>query len=134
MEDSGNAEVRQAAGLALEAFVARRPEFDAQVFEQLQAKLNFSERQADETMTLLHGFDEAARNNSATYDLLFVLLRSDSIGQRELASWRLGQIDPDGALRARYHAGDPEPQRERAIGEWRKRIPEGKLPPGRAQP
>jgi hypothetical protein len=80
---------------------------------------------------LLHGCSEAARNDPATYDSLFARLRSERIGERELAYWRLAQCDPEGANRARYHAGDPEAQRERAIVEWRKRIPEGKLPPGR---
>jgi hypothetical protein len=131
LEDGQSPELRQTAALALQELIARRPEFDTQVYEQLQAKLGYLERQADETMTLLHGVSEAGRNDPATYDLLFSRLRAERIGERELAAWRLAQLDPEGAVRARYRAGDPEVQRERAITEWRKRIPEGKLPPGR---
>jgi hypothetical protein len=57
-----------------------------------------------------------------------------TMGERELAFWRLGQFDPDGAARFRFHPGDPADQRERSLVEWRRRIPEGKLPPGRPVP
>jgi hypothetical protein len=131
LEDGQSPELRQAAALALQELIARRPEFDTHVYEQLQAKLGYLERQADETMALLHGVSEAGRTDPATYDLLFSRLRAERIGERELAAWRLAQLDPEGAVRARYRAGDTEVQRDRAIAEWRKRIPEGKVPPGR---
>jgi hypothetical protein len=131
LEDAQEQDLRQAAALALQSLIARRPEADAQVFEQFQAKLGYSERQAEEAIALLHGCSEAARTDPATYDSLFARLRSERLGERELAYWRLAQCDPEGAARVRYHAGDAEAQRERAIAEWRKRIPEGKLPPGR---
>jgi hypothetical protein len=132
LEDAQEPDLRLAAALALQSLVARRPELDVQVFEQLQAKLGYSERQAEETIAMLHGCSDAQRNDPAYYDGLFARLRSERIGERELAYWRLAQCDPEGANRARFHAGDPEAQRERAIAEWRKRIPEGKLPPGRS--
>ena len=132
LEDGQNPEVRQAAAMALETLVARKPEFDVQVYDQLQAKLGYSVAQGDDTIALLHGFGESARTDPATFDRLFALLRSERIGEREMACWRLTQFDPEGANRARYRAGDPLDQRDRAITEWRKRIPEGKLPPGRS--
>lgn len=131
LENAQDQDLRQAAILALQALIARQPAFDAQIAEQLQGKLGYSDRQADDAMLLLHGYPEAAKTEAATFDSLFVLLRNERVGLRELAAWRLLQLDPELTNRARFHAGDEEPQRERAIGEWRKRIPEGKLPPGR---
>lgn len=133
-EDDKNPELRLAAAQAIQSLIARDPTADMQIFDQLQAKLGYSDRAAEETMTLLHGFTEAAANDPATYDALFVMLRSERVGEREMAFWRMSQLDPDGAARFRYHPGDPQDQRERALSEWRRRIPEGRLPPGRAVP
>lgn len=134
LEDDKVPELRQAAVQAIQSLIARDPGSDMQVFDQLQAKLGYSDRLAEETMTLLHGFPESAANDPATFDALFVMLRSERVGERELAYWRLSQLDPEGAARNRFHPGDPVDQRERAIGEWRRRIPEGKLPPGKTAP
>jgi hypothetical protein len=133
LENVQDQDLRQSAIVALQSLIARKPEFDALVGEQLQGKLGYSDRQTDDAMLLLHGYSEAAKKDPATYDALFVLLRNERVGLRELAASRLVQLDPELANRARFNAGDEEPQRERVIGEWRKRIPEGKLPPGRGQ-
>jgi hypothetical protein len=46
-----------------------------------------------------------------------------------LASWRLNQADQEGANRIAFDATANEAQREKAIGDWKKRIPPGNLPP-----
>ena len=58
LEDDKFPELRQAAAQAIQSLIARDPGNDAQVFDQLQAKLGYSDRLADETMTLLHGFPD----------------------------------------------------------------------------
>ena len=45
---------------------------------------------------LLHGFDETQLSDPATYERLIAALRSDQVSVRELAAWRLRQIDPEG--------------------------------------
>src|SRR5207248_1153088 len=126
------AELRQAAVAALQQFIARQSGHDQQAYEQLQARAGYGDRQAGLALKLLHGFTAAELGDPAAYDLLFGGLRDEKVGVRELAAWRLAQADPEGAARARFNAGDADVQRERAIAEWRKRIPEGKLPPGRS--
>ena len=59
-----------------------------QVYEQLQAKLGYLERQADETMVLLHGVSEAGRSDPAIYD--YTLQPAPSRAHRRAASWPPG--------------------------------------------
>jgi hypothetical protein len=120
-------DVRLAAAAALAHFIARQVGNDATAFEQLRKV--YGDRWADVAMWLLHGFNEVQSAEPATYSRLIEALRADPIGVRELAAWRLRQADPDGAAQIRFGAGDPEPVRERAVVEWLRRIPPGKVPP-----
>ncbi len=129
LEDTGMPELRQAAVYALQHFIARRPENDQRVFEDLQSRKGYTEAQATTALRLLHGFTEAERADPTTYEFLINGLRNEQLGVRELAFWRLGQYDREGARLIRYNAADPDAQRDRAVVEWRRRIPEGKLPP-----
>jgi hypothetical protein len=123
------ADVRLSAAYALQQYAARQPGNDGKVFAALQARKGYGEPQAEQALRLLHGFSEAALSDPATFDFLIQGLGGDQLGVRELSAWRLSQADPEGSARIRYNAADPEAARDRAIGEWRKRIPEGKLPP-----
>ncbi|HEY1379678.1 MAG TPA: hypothetical protein VGF55_22940 [Gemmataceae bacterium] len=134
LEDPQLPDVRQAAAVALAHYVARRPGNDVQVFNQLQARRNYAGPQADAAERLLHGFSDAQLSEPATYETLIGALRSDQTGVRELAAWRLRQADPDGAALIRFNAADPEPARDKAVAEWQRRVPAGKLPPGRGGP
>jgi hypothetical protein len=119
-------DVRLAAAAALAHFIARQPGNDAAAFEQLRRV--YGDRWADTAIWLLHGFNEAQSAEPALYSRLIEALRAEPIGIRELASWRLRQADPDGAAQIRYNASDPEPVRDRAVAEWQRRIPPGKIP------
>jgi hypothetical protein len=133
LEEPQSPEVRQAAALAIAHFIADRSSNDKQLFDQLQANKGCSERQAEQALRLLHGFTDAQLAEPATYDFLIDSLRNEHMGVRELATWRLRQIDPDGAAQIRFNAADAEPAREKAVAEWQRRIPPGKVPP-RATP
>jgi hypothetical protein len=124
-------DVRQAAAAALAAFAARQPGNDQKLYGEL--KKAYGDR-ADQAMWLLHGFSETQLSDPVMYERLIDLLRSDQPAVRELAAWRLRQIDPEGASQIRFNATDPEPVREKAVGDWQRRIPAGKLPPPRANP
>jgi hypothetical protein len=119
-------ELRQAAAVALAHFAARSPANDQLLGEQLQKAYGALAEQAE---WLLHGFTEAQTNEPATYERLIAALRNDQAGVRELAAWRLRQLDPDGAAQIRFNATDPEAARDKAVTEWQKRIPAGKVPP-----
>jgi hypothetical protein len=131
LEDPGIHELRLAAIYSLQRYIARAPENGVKTFNLLQEKKGYSEQQAETVLALLHGFAEPALTDPATYQTVIAALASDRVGIRELAIWRLAWLDPDGAARINFRPGDTEMNRERAIAEWKRRIPEGKLPPAR---
>lgn len=131
LEDPGIHELRLAAIYSLQRFIARAPENDLKTFNLLQEKKGYSDQQAETVLSLLHGFAEPAITDPATYQTVIAALANDRVGIRELAIWRLAWLDPDGAARINYRPGDTDMNRERAIAEWKRRIPEGKLPPAR---
>jgi hypothetical protein len=128
LDDPQSPEARQAAAAAVVHFIARRPGNDTPVAEQLSRK-GYGQRQQEQAERLLHGFNDAQLAEPATYEFLIDALRSDQPGVRELAAWRLRQVDPEGSAAIRYNAADPEQLREKAVAEWQRRIPAGKLPP-----
>ncbi len=134
LEDPQFPDARAAAAAALAHFDARQPSADQQIYDQLQARRAYTGPQAEQALWLLHGFNERQLSDPAMYERLIAALRSEQPAIRELAAWRLRQIDPDGANQARFNATDPEAAREKAIGDWQRRIPPGKLPPPRANP
>jgi hypothetical protein len=120
-------ELRQAAAAALAQFVARQPGNDQQVYDQLLP--GYGKNQAATAVWLLRGFGDAQPADPAIYERLMAALRSEQIGVRELAVLRLRQADPEGAAQIKFNAADPEAAREKAVAEWQRRIPPGKLPP-----
>jgi hypothetical protein len=125
--EENSSDLRLAADLALQHFIARQPVNDLRVYEQLQGRKGYTEPQAERAVRLLHGFTETDLADPTTYERLIGDLNNERIGLRELASWRLNQADQ--ASRISYDATANEAQREKAIGDWRKRIPPGNLPP-----
>ncbi len=120
-------ELRQAAAAALAQFVARQPGNDRQVYDQLLP--GYGKNQAVTAVWLLRGFGDAQIADPTIFERLIAALRSEQLGVRELAVWRLRQADPDGAVQIRFNAADPESAREKAVADWQRRIPPGKLPP-----
>jgi hypothetical protein len=131
LEDPGIHELRLAAIYSLQRYIARAPGNDLKTFKLLQEKKGYSEQQAETALMLLHGFAEPTTTDPATYQTVIAALSSDRVGIRELAIWRLAWLDPEGAARINFRPGETDMNRERAIAEWKRRIPEGKLPPGK---
>jgi hypothetical protein len=119
-------ELRQAAAVALTHLAARGPQDDKTIGDTFQKAYGGQTELAE---SLVHGFTDAQTNEPATYERLIAALRSDQAGIRELAAWRLRQLDPDGAAVIRFNATDAEAAREKAVTDWQRRIPQGKLPP-----
>lgn len=134
MDDPEKPIVRGAAIFALRHWCARAPENDLRLHKLLMEKKNYTEAQADLVLQLLHYFSEFDLQQPATFTALFEYLRNERLSVRELAFAHLAQVDPDGARQALYSPGASDAERDAAIARWRKRIPEGKLPPKPATP
>jgi hypothetical protein len=132
LEDPSSSEMRYAAAAALAHFVAAKPGNDQLVYNQLKDRKG--DQGADQILALLHGFSDAQLNEPRTYERLIDALKSNDTSLRSLAGWRLRLADPEGADRIKFGATDPEPAREKAVGEWQRRIPPGGLPPSKTNP
>jgi len=83
---------------------------------------------------LLFGFNDAQKEQPATYRYLLKLLSSDRTAIRGLASWYLNHMLPEG-VRFGFNPNGPKDLREAAIKQWEtrlmelKKLPEANLPP-----
>jgi hypothetical protein len=79
-------------------------------------------------MHLLHSFSDKDLSHPETYETLIAYLDHEELAIRGLAHWHLYRLVPAGR-KIGYNPLAPKEERERAITEWRKLIPTGKLPP-----
>jgi hypothetical protein len=121
-------DVRSAAVRALQHWIGQGPTQDQKLRTFLMNDRQFSDRQADIVLHLLHGFRDTDRNRPETYETLIEYLRNSKVPIRELASWYLQRWVPAGRGIA-YDAGGNAKQIEQAYQEWKKLIPNGQLPP-----
>lgn len=68
-----------------------------------------------------------------TYETLIAYLGHDHQDVRELARWHLHRFAPTGRA-IKYDAAAPKEDRQKAVDEWKKLIPSGKLPPDPPKP
>jgi len=131
LNDSTHHEARAAAILALRHWIGGAAERDLLFHRLLIEKKNYSERQADFVLSLLHSFSREEIGDPSTYSALIELLNHDKIAVRELAWWHLSRLDSEGAREAKlgFNAAMPEDMRTAIVAGWKKRIPDGKLPP-----
>ena len=62
-----------------------------------------------------------------TYEALIAYVKHPRPAVRELAHWHLTRLVPEGN-RIKYDPAGPTEEQERAFKEWKKRVPDGKLP------
>jgi len=129
MDDAEKPIARGAAIFALRHWCARHADNDRRLHQMLQSNKNYSEEQADQVLQLLHFLSEADLQQPSTYTALFAHMQSAKLSIRELAFSHLAQVDPDGAKQALFNPAGSDAEREAAVARWRRRIPEGKLPP-----
>jgi hypothetical protein len=125
LDDNPN-EARTAAAFGLHHWLGRDAGRATRLREALKMQKGFNDFQIDSAMIMLLGFAGEDLKNPATYSQTIDLLKSDRLALRELASWQLRILDPEGAEAIRYQATDPN--RDRAVQEWKKRIPDGTVP------
>ena len=129
MDNAQAGDARIAALFALQHWLCRDASRDARLVQALMSRKSLSQSQADQIISLLHGFGTDELQKPATYATLIDLLNNDLLPLRELAAWQLRGLDPDGAAAITYYSTNAPDKRKRAQQEWRKRIPANSLPP-----
>jgi hypothetical protein len=129
---SKNLDVWENAILALRHWVGRAPGQDRKLYQKL-VEVGFPEAEAEIVLNLLYGFSESDRKQPETYEALLDYLESDRPAIRCLGHWHLVRLVPAGKAIG-YNPLAAEAERERAVKEWRKLLPQGQLPGGRVGP
>jgi hypothetical protein len=123
--------VRETAIEALRNWIGRGPGQDQLLYNFLIKQRQYSPTHAEIVLNLLHTpFNPRAPE---TYETLIAYLRHDKQPVRELAKWHLDRLAPAGRS-IPFDAAAPPEEREKAYKEWKKLIPDGKLPPPTPKP
>jgi hypothetical protein len=120
-------ETRELAIEALRHWLGRGTGKDAELNDYLVGKKKVEPKQAELTIHLLNGFETRQLLQAETYELLIAYVKHPRLAVRELAHWHLTRLVPDGNKITYDPAGTDEEQ-ERAFKEWKKRVPDGKVP------
>lgn len=111
----------------LRFWIGRNPDNEQTLFQMLSKK-GYTPAQSEMIMELLHLFPREAWENPATYEKLIANLRHDKLAIRQLSHWHLLVMAPDGQ-KIPYDPTGSAAQVDEAIKQWKKLIPDGKLPP-----
>jgi hypothetical protein len=123
--DPRHPEVRDTAVDTLRAWIGRGPGQDLALYDFLVKHEKYAPTLAETLLQLLHSpFDDRLPE---TYEALIGYLRHEKLPIRELARWHLQRLAPK--IDIPYDAAASPEEREKAYQEWKKRIPDGKLPP-----
>jgi hypothetical protein len=114
----------------LRHWIGREPGQDQKLYQALIDKQQLTAAQAETVLHLLHGFGDDALTLPETYEGLLDLMESDQLAIRGLAHWHLYRLVPRGR-KIGYDPRAAPRKRARAVQEWRKLIPAGKLPPSK---
>ncbi|MBX7105622.1 MAG: hypothetical protein K1X57_16180 [Gemmataceae bacterium] len=132
--DDPNPEPRVAAVDALHHWLGRDASHAAKLYEALLRQKGYTEAEAVSALGFYFGYDDAALQNPKTYAAAIEGLKSPRPMIREVAYWRLREVlDPEGAKAIPYNPIAPDAMRQRAAQDWKRRIPEGSLPPSKAR-
>jgi hypothetical protein len=135
LEDLGGV-VREATIADLRHWIGLHWQNDLVLYDALRKK-HYSKGEAHTIMELLHSFSDKERGHPETYETLIGYLRQSNKPIRALAYWHLVRLVPWGRAIPYDPMGDSQ-QVERAYQEWKKLVPDGKLPKppsgGREQP
>jgi hypothetical protein len=128
MSESRYPDVWDSGVLALRHWIGRAAGQDQKLYKRLIDEAKFQSGEAEIVVNLLHSFSDADKARPETYEALIDYLESDRLPIRALALWHLNRLVPDGKAIG-YNPLAPKDVQEKAIKEWRKLIPSGKLPP-----
>jgi hypothetical protein len=114
--------------LSLRHWIGRGPGQDQILYKRLIENVKMSPVHAETTMQLLHSFSDEELAQPALYQTLIDFLKHDQLAIRGLAHWHLYRLVPAGR-EIGYSPLASKEDREKAIANWQKLIPEGKMPP-----
>jgi hypothetical protein len=127
LETPKHADLRAAAVATLRHWSARGAGQDQKLAAAL-VKEGYRPGQAAIVLQLLHTFAPPDLARPETYETLIDYLNHEKLSVRELASWHLTRLVPQGRTIG-FDAAAPAEQRGRAVAAWRRLIPAGQLPP-----
>jgi hypothetical protein len=129
LADEHHAAGRQTALGTLRHYLGQHAENNLKLFKALENRYRTST--AEIIMVLLHEYTPENLAKPETYEQLIEYLVSDTLPIRALASWQLHYIQEtqEIAKRIPYDPAGGVDQRTAAHDEWKKYIPDGKLPP-----
>ena len=116
------------AVMILRHWMGRGPGQDQKLYQGMLAGQKVKPSQVATILQLLHSFSDADLALPETYETLIAYLDHDELAVRGLAHWHLYRLVPAGR-KIGYNPLAPKEEREKAIKEWQKLIPAGKLPP-----
>jgi hypothetical protein len=128
LADDQDRDGRDLAVFSLRHWIGQRPDHEVLLYRALQNKLGYTAQQAEEVLDLLHVFSAQARQSPETYEKLIANLTHPRLAIRHLSYIWLINLVPDGVKIKYDPAGDKE-SLTRGQAEWRKRIPDGTVPP-----
>lgn len=114
--------------LVLRHWIGRGPGQDQKLYAALIKEAEYKPVDAEAVLQLLHSFGEAELARPETYEMLIDYLAHDRLAVRGLANWHLVRLVPAGK-KIGYDPLTAKEARDKAIAQWRKLVPEGKLPP-----
>lgn len=126
--ETKNQDVIDNAIIGLRHWVGRMPGQDKKLHEFMMSSRQYTSKQAEIFVDLLHSFSEDELKHPETFEALIDYMESERTGIRGLAHWHLYRLVPKGR-EFKYDPTDSVEKRKAAIDQWKKLIPKGKLPP-----
>lgn len=127
LSDATHEDTRDVAIITLRQWIGRGAGQDMRLHDYLLQSKNYTPNQASVVLQLLHSFGENDLARPATYETLIDYLLHDKLAIRQLAKWHLDRLVPAGRGIAYDPAGPPD-ARHQAYDQWKKLVPNGKLP------
>jgi uncharacterized protein (TIGR03000 family) len=128
LRQSKQADVWENAVLAMRHWIGRGPGQDQTLYHGMIDSKNFTPREAETALQLLHDFSDDDLARPAVYEYLIGRLGSDQLFVRGLAYWHLSRLVPEGK-KFGYDPFGPQDARDAAVKKWQDFIPAGKLSP-----
>ncbi len=126
--DERHHDVRVWAIIALRHWLARDANQAAQLKSVLEQR--FGAKPAALVSELLHVYSAQQLREPGTWQALIAYLTNDKLAVRELADWQLRSLLPHIAQKLpAYDLAAGPAERRRIYGQWKRYVPDGKLPP-----
>jgi hypothetical protein len=133
LDKSRYGDARQTAIVTLRHWMGRRGGNSKALYDQMVQK-GYLPQEAEVVLQLLQPFSQEQASQPETYAALIEYLRSKRQAVRALAYTHLVFLAPDGVRSIPYDPAGSADERERAYQQWKKLVPDGKVPPRPAKP